>query len=149
MPDFIGPEGPLSPARLFAPLLALALALACASAFAPQAPAAPSIGGFDKVAHFHVYGLLATLAFRALPLPFLSPRRWALAWGLAIAMGVCDETIQSFNPARSASWADLLADAAGALLAVVLYRNWRWYRAALEWRLWGARRACQAPESSL
>jgi VanZ family protein len=88
-------------------------------------------GGFegsDKVVHFCIYGLLATLVCRA-------GRGWrAAAWALLAtsAFGATDEWHQSFVPGRSCDVFDWLADTSGAALAVGLYAGWAAYRQLLE-----------------
>ena len=98
--------------------------------------AGPSVEGSDKVAHFGVYGLLATLVVR------LGRGPWSAWIALAVvsAYGVSDEWHQSFTPGRSVEFADWLADTLGAALAIVLYRRWAWYRARLETPLGRKRR---------
>lgn len=90
--------------------------------------AAPSVEGSDKIAHFSVYGLLATLVVRLIA-------RRQFAWVAVIitsAYGVSDEWHQSFTPGRSVEVADWLADTMGATLAVGLYVFWPLYRRFLE-----------------
>ena len=86
------------------------------------------ISDFDKVAHFSIYALLATLLVR------LGPGR-AAPW-IAIAVvslfGVTDEWHQSYVPGRSCDVMDWTADTLGAVCGVALYRGWAWYRRALE-----------------
>ena len=83
---------------------------------------------FDKVVHFSVYGLLGTLACRA-----ISGRRGAW-WALAAvsAYGATDEWHQHFVPGRSTELADWVADTAGAAIAILMYRRWTAYRTMLE-----------------
>jgi VanZ family protein len=94
--------------------------------------AAPDLVGIDKVAHFFVYGLLATLLYRT---------RWFTRRGragaiaavlAAIVFGLTDEAHQQLTPGRSVEWADLAVDAAGAALAVLVYTRWSGYRRFLE-----------------
>lgn len=90
--------------------------------------AGPDVPGTDKVVHFGVYGLLATLVVRL-------GRRRRVAWIallLVSAYGITDEWHQSFTPGRSVEVADWLADTLGAALAILLYRQWTWYRLRLE-----------------
>jgi VanZ family protein len=99
--------------------------------------AEPDINHIDKVAHFAVYGLLATLLCR------LGRRGWRTAgWALLAASlyGITDEWHQSFTPGRSVEVADWLADTTGAALAVTLYTAWPCYRRWLEMRLGRKRR---------
>lgn len=93
--------------------------------------AGPEIVGFDKVAHFHVYGLLALLVARN---GFVPGRAW-LAVALVSLFGLTDEWHQSFTPGRSVEVADWVADTLGAALAVTLYVRWAWFRGLLESRL--------------
>ena len=82
----------------------------------------------DKVAHFGVYGLLATLLCR------IGSGWRAAVWAVVAASvyGVSDEFHQSFVPGRGVELADWVADTAGAALAVGLYRGWAGYRKLLE-----------------
>lgn len=90
--------------------------------------AGPSIEGTDKVGHFGVYGLLATLVVRN-----GRGRRAAIYSILIVSLyGVSDEWHQSFTPGRSVEVADWAADTLGATLAVVLYTCFPKYRACLE-----------------
>ncbi|PAW65540.1 MAG: hypothetical protein B9S34_10790 [Opitutia bacterium Tous-C1TDCM] len=82
----------------------------------------------DKVVHFCVYGLLATLVCRV-------GRGWRGAvLGLVVASvyGASDEWHQSTVPGRAAELADWVADTLGAATAVVLYTGWGAYRKLLE-----------------
>jgi VanZ family protein len=85
----------------------------------PDLPSPP--GGLgDKHAHALVFGGLAVLIYRALAggrASGLTARRGLLAVVLATLYGVTDEVHQAFVPGREPHWADVLADAAGALLA--------------------------------
>lgn len=137
MQQELGPESRYGQARLLAPPLGVVAVLVAASFFTPVAPAGPGIPHFDKVAHFLVFGLVGTLLFRALPLGFFAPGRWFAALAGALAIGAADEIMQLFNPARSFDSWDWVADGAGALLAILLYRNWGLYRKVLEWPLRG------------
>lgn len=110
------------------PAWAAALALTVIAASHRSAVAAPSVISFDKVAHFCVYGLLATLVQRALP-----GRRAPLVAVLVVSLfGVTDEVHQAFVPGRSSEVADWVADTLGAILATSLYAGWGWYRTLLE-----------------
>jgi VanZ family protein len=89
---------------------------------------APDIVNIDKVTHFAVFGLLATLVCRC---GFPPPRAW-LAVVITSIYGMTDEWHQSFVPGRSVDIADWVADTLGAMLAVALYARWSWYRDWLE-----------------
>jgi VanZ family protein len=93
--------------------------------------AAPGVAHFDKLAHFAVFGLLASLLCRM-------GRGWraaALALMAVSAFGGLDEWHQSSTPGRSVEVEDWVADTTGAALAVALYTGWSWYRRVLEWPL--------------
>jgi VanZ family protein len=88
----------------------------------------PDVPGIDKVVHFAVYGLLATLVVRL-------GRGSRAAWGavfLVSLYGFLDEWHQSFTPGRSVEVGDWVADTGGAALAVMLYASWKGYRNLLE-----------------
>lgn len=79
-------------------------------------------GVWDKGAHFVVFGLILWslgVLFRALP-------RTAAAL-LALALGGAVEVVQGFV-GRDASWGDLLADALGIGVALLLWAAWRGFR---------------------
>lgn len=98
--------------------------------------AAPNIIDIDKLAHFSVFGLLATLVGRSLGGP--DRRRW---WAILIvsAYGACDEFRQSFTPGRSVEVDDWIADTLGAITAVTVYQLWPAYRTLMERRLFQRR----------
>lgn len=91
---------------------------------------------FDKLAHFSVYGLLATLTLKALR------NTRSAAWRTIVAVslfGLSDEWHQSFVPGRSSTVADWVADTLGAASAVSLYVGWGGYRRLLETSLMGSK----------
>jgi VanZ family protein len=106
----------------------LALAVMIVIASGRSTVAAPSLLGFDKVAHFFVFGLLATLVVRN---GYASRRVW-VAVVLVSLFGATDEWHQSFTPGRSVQFADWVADTLGAIVAVAAYSLWPAYRALLE-----------------
>lgn len=110
----------------------LAIAALIFAASSRPTVAGPRIPHFDKVVHFAVYGLLATLVCR-------QGRGWRAA-GLAVlvvsAYGATDEWHQSYVPGRSTELADWIADTAGAALAAALYVGWARYRQVLEQPVW-------------
>jgi VanZ family protein len=98
--------------------------------------AVPSVGpawlSFDKLAHFAVFGLLATALARLEQAP-----RWPLLgplWSIVLVSvyGFGDELLQGFTPDRSMEFADWVADTLGAAVAVVVYLRWNGYRRVLE-----------------
>ncbi len=77
----------------------------------------------DKAVHGGVYGLLGLLLLRALASAEwrgVTVRAVLLAVAIAAVYGALDEWHQSFVPDRTAEWADVVADAAGACLATGL-----------------------------
>jgi len=86
-------------------------------------PELPSVPGVDKVLHCGAYFVWATLCLIALGVtgwPRSRDLRAIAAILLTIAYGASDEIHQSFVPGRSADGWDLVADASGAVLAVLL-----------------------------
>lgn len=120
---------------VFWPLLIAGLIFVASSRSHVVAPGITRID--DKIVHFAVYGLLATLVSRA----GRGGWRWAL-WSLVLVSvyGASDEWHQSFVPGRMCEFADWVADTFGAALAIGLYAGWPWYRRLLEAPL-GRRRA--------
>jgi VanZ family protein len=106
-------------------------------------PAAVPSGIFDldKVGHFAAYGALATAIVRIPALKFwpgLGPW-WAIL--LAAGYGLGDEFRQSLtHGVRTYDMADWAADTVGAVVAVVLYLRWSWYRRLMETPLWRRRK---------
>lgn len=76
-------------------------------------------GIWDKAAHFVVFGLILWsfgVLFRRLPR--------LLAAVLAVVLGAAVEVVQGLV-GRDASWGDLLADALGIAVALLLWAIWR------------------------
>lgn len=118
--------------------LALVATLIWASAHS-QADVGLSFVGWDKIVHFHVFGLLGTLLARLAWVRRLSPLGAFNAVVLVSLFAVTDEVHQSFTPGRSMDWLDWVADTSGAWLATTLYVRWTWYRTVLEWALFRRR----------
>jgi VanZ family protein len=81
----------------------------------------PRFQHIDKLVHFGAFFVLALTFHRAFPLPFWLALIILTSYGLAI------EYIQGLLPYRSASWGDLVADAAGAASYYMLIW-WRYRR---------------------
>jgi len=114
--------------------------------------AAPDLGfqfSKDKLAHFLVFGLLATAIFRN---PFFLRRGWRGALGAALIVSACgllDEFRQSMTPGRLVELGDWIADTLGAIVASTVYLKWSFYRNLLERPVppFAAARKKAAPES--
>lgn len=90
-----------------------------------QAPLPSNVS--DKNAHAAAYFVMALLAVRAIHggLPArVTARGAAIALAITIGYGALDETHQYFVPGRSADVLDLLADATGGLVGLMLC--WAW-----------------------
>lgn len=76
--------------------------------------------GVDKLGHGVLYAVLAWTAIFALgpSLPARTPRAGVLVVLFCLLYGISDEFHQSFIPGREPSGGDLLADTAGAAVAV-------------------------------
>ena len=120
--------------RTLWPVLALIATLAWASSYDKGGHSGPDIPYFDKIAHFFVFGLMGTLWYRCLPSRSIPLARWLVALTLVLSYGVLDEWIQSHNPNRVSDIFDWVADGAGAITAIFVYRGWRLYRRVLETR---------------
>lgn len=101
-------------------LLIGGLLLGLVVALQPYHPEPGELPHFDKVKHIAAFLVFGLMAQRAWPDRLLAPLLGLLAYGglVEIGQGLLTTT-------RSASWADLLADAFGLLLA------WGW----AAWRL--------------
>jgi VanZ family protein len=73
-------------------------------------------------AHVFLFGVLAILWARAIG---GRPRRWLLILGLVVVYGFSDEFHQYFVPGRHADPWDLLCDALGAGLGLLVW-TWLW-----------------------
>lgn len=110
------PRAGTSPRWRVAAPLALMAAIALAS-HAPLPVGLPGPG--DKLVHAAVFGLLAALWYWARRGSDGAGRAASTATALAVLWGALDEAHQSFVPGRTADLFDLLADAAGAVLAAL------------------------------
>jgi len=97
-------------------------------------PAGPgNVPYLDKVAHFLIFGLLATLILRTRK---SSSWSWTLtALIITSGFGAADEFRQSFTPGRFVEWQDWLADTLGAITAICAYRWLPIYSRILEHKL--------------
>ncbi|QLI83062.1 VanZ family protein [Chitinibacter fontanus] len=98
-------------------LVVWALAIWIGSLMPSPPPAVVENG--DKVQHFFGYAVLACLAFRV-------AQRYALVWFFAALMGVGVEIAQSFTPWRTFDIGDMLANALGAVIGLLICRFLVW-----------------------
>ncbi|RUM39020.1 MAG: teicoplanin resistance protein VanZ [Desulfobulbus sp.] len=93
--------------------------------------AIPQIYGLDKCLHMLAYGTLAATVIYAVPAhAFHNRNPWKtrmLILLFCVFYGMTDEFHQSFIPGRDVSFFDLLADAAGAGI-VLLLEQMPWVR---------------------
>ncbi len=112
----------LSPARVAAPLLLMALMWFLSS----QPDLSTGLGVWDligrKIVHAASFGLLCTLWWRALR-DATGSAALAAAFMIAAGYGALDEYHQTFVAGRLGSPIDVAIDAAGAAIAVVLIRR--------------------------
>ena len=102
-------------------LAALCLALLLANLFYHgQQPYAVNLlrPPIDKLVHVALFASIGALLWIA-----AGAQRVLAVLGIAVLLGVLDESIQWLSPGRSAEWLDLLADAVGACLGVLLGRQ--------------------------
>ena len=88
----------------------------------PGTPLEREIVGLDKLAHLGAFGGLLWsfgVLFRRQPRAFLAV--------YAIGFGALAEVVQGLV-GRDASWLDLIADAVGVLVALVVWSWWRGFR---------------------
>jgi VanZ family protein len=130
------PTQAFQPARLAWALLVAGVIFYASSRSTVAAPGFTRID--DKIGHFAVYGLLASLICRAAG---GGGRGALIALIAASAYGASDEWHQSFVPGRNCEFADWIADTLGAGLAVALYTWVAPYRRLLEASPWRRRKA--------
>jgi VanZ family protein len=93
----------------------------------------PDTGPWDllvkKGGHLFSYALLAWLWSRALQPALAPPRLYWAVFAIAALYAVSDEYHQTSIPGRNGTPVDVLIDAAGALLAILLWQWWQRRRA--------------------
>ena len=97
----------------------------------------PTFEGSDKVVHFALYGLMATLVARVHAVARTRPLGMYAAILIVSVFGVTDELHQHFTPGRTMDVWDWVADTLGAVVATVMYAEWPAYRRMLESPVWG------------
>jgi VanZ family protein len=126
--ESLQPSGPRLWARrawIWGPPLVAAAAIFVAS----SVESLPSTPGdlSDSTLHGIAFGTLAALLLRALAggrWRGVTPAAALAAAGLAMVYGAVDEWHQSFVPGRTPEARDLLADSAGAWIAVLVIWTW-------------------------
>jgi len=115
--------------RVSGPLIALNAAYAVmliALAVVPTIPGA-GIGVSDTLVHAAVYGVQALMLFVMLVAVLSTTKALAAAWIGATGFGLITEALQFFRPERSVEFKDVIANAIGAgvvvMLVVVLRRR--------------------------
>lgn len=111
------------------------LALAIFAASGSHKLAVPDLGFQiykDKLAHFLVFGLLATSILRTPKLAACQLKHLIIAAAMASGYGALDEFRQSLTQGRMVELADWFANTAGAIVAVLVYKHWALYRTLLE-----------------
>lgn len=100
----------------------------------PSPPQVHGIMGWDKLLHAGAYGLLTILLAQSFLIYLQNP--WHAGWLAvlcAVACGGLLEILQmTMQSGRTAEWMDLVADAVGAILGCVIFRQivvlyWRHY----------------------
>ena len=86
----------------------------------------------DKIAHFFLFGLLATLIYRYRQGHTNPGRLGLIAVCVTVVYGLIDELHQYQTPQRYFELADIFADLIGAIVAVSVYSRWSLYRETLE-----------------
>lgn len=107
--------------RLIWPILLMVTILWASGMRGPEVPRAVAFPNLDKIAHFFVFGLIGILLFRTLVLRRNQLKAVILAIVLTALFGALDEFRQSLNPHRHAEVVDWFMDAAGAMVAVLVY----------------------------
>jgi VanZ family protein len=87
--------------------------------------ALPSIPFVDKILHLAEYSILGFLLARAIKITYQFKdikKLYSLVIAIAFIYGLSDEFHQSFVPGRTASFWDVISDAAGGLIGAFIYR---------------------------
>lgn len=112
--------------RACVPVLGMAVLWWSSSQLPGDEPQSTARSLFHNSMHVIAYGCVAAsiwLAWSRRPAAERQRFRSMGSWGIATLYGVVDELHQSFVPGRDCSMFDLVSDASGAALAVVLLRG--------------------------
>ena len=150
--DMIEPPSPYAPThkgwtrrQVFWP--ALLTAVITWESISSVTSVGPEWLSLDKLAHFAVFGLLATAVARIDRVndwPLIGAL-WAVV--LVSVYGLGTELLQGLTPTRSMEFADWVADTLGAAVAVPVYLRWTSYRRLLERPVNRRRFACPSTSS--
>ena len=88
----------------------------------------------DKLAHFLVFGLIATAIIRLPVFEEKQTKGFIAAVVVTSLFGFADEMHQSFTPGRAVEFDDWIADTAGAIVAATVWLNWKSYRRLLQYK---------------
>ena len=115
---------------LWAAAIGYAVAIFVLSSFPVLGPAQETLALVgDKALHAAEYaGFASLLALAIATTPSATIRSWTALIALlgAVVYAASDELHQTFVTGRSGDLMDLVADAAGASVAVIVYQAWRW-----------------------
>jgi len=106
------------------PLLGWLIAMMVATSIPGTSLPEISLWQWDKLAHFFVYGVLAILCIRYLWIRRGLSRKQALIATAVVCSvyAVLDEVHQLWIPMRSCAWQDMVADLAGLVAGLAVYR---------------------------
>lgn len=102
----------------------------------------------DKLVHFLLFGLVATLILRVSYDPKRPWRSGLIAIFFTSLYGVADEFRQSFTPGREVDIMDWAADSLGALVAATVYIHIPFWRRFLEFTFWEKSKNVQVEDES-
>ena len=112
--------------RVMVPIIGMAVLWWSSSQVPDDQPHSTARSLFHNTMHVVAYACISAslwVAWSRRPIHAVCAFRSRGAWLLATLYGVVDELHQSFVPGRVCSFADLVSDASGAALAVVVLRG--------------------------
>ena len=119
------------------PLLAYAALIFIVSAIPTLPHPDIGIGGIDKIAHLFEYMIFFMLAVRAFgnkPYSFDNHKLIIFAGVISGIYAVLDEFHQAYVPGRNADIFDILADTAGILCGIIIYKIWIKHKTNVEFK---------------